>query len=329
MMTISGWCAWAGLLGICMSAMGQRPAVATSKTVAETLGYPKNSRLLVIEADDLGLAHSIDKATFEALDKGWITAAEVLVPAPWFAEVTRWAKDHPNADLGVLLDLNSDWTSCRWRPVSDHMPESGLVDNDGYLPASWRYVAQHAKMEDVEKETRAQVEQAIRSGISVSHLGDYKKTIMLTPSLFRVYWKLGQEYKLPLFLPNQQVVTRGQATADGHTYKFGGVDVDLRTLPVDRVLEMMPGIATNDWSTAYKRTLDALPVGGVYLLKVNLGFNDDELKGLSWDRADWGSQWRQNDYDVISNPEFQKFLKDKGFVLVGWKDLQKAMPEHP
>jgi len=326
--TMKVLCVWAGLLGMYVNGAAQQIAKEQPKNIAETLGYPKDSRLLVIEAEDLGLAHSIDRATFEALDKGWVTTAEVLVPAPWFGEVARWAKAHPNADLGVRLALNSDWTCCHWRPVSNLLPESGLIDNNGYLSASWHYVEHHAKAEDAEKETRAQIEQALRAGIPITHLGNYMKTITQTPPLFNVYWKLGKEYKVPISLPNQRVIAMGQASSSHSLYKFGGIDVDVRMLPVDSVLGMDPGIAKVDWLNAYEKTLDRLPAG-VYLLSVNLGYNDEELQGLSWDRTNWGAMWRQNDLDVVSNPEFQKFLKDKGFILVGWRDLQRAMPEHP
>jgi len=75
--------------------------------------YGPNARFLIIQAEDLGMAHSIDKASFEALEKGWVTSAGVLVPGPWFPEVVRWSKRHPRADIGIRLDLNSDWSSYR------------------------------------------------------------------------------------------------------------------------------------------------------------------------------------------------------------------------
>jgi len=82
----------------------------------------------------------------------------------------------------------------------------------------------------------------------------------------------------------------------------------------------MPGLAQKDWLSAYEKTLEALPPG-VYLLSVHLGYNDDELQAMTWDHPNWGAQRRQNDLDVVGSPEFQKFLKDKGFILVGWKEM--------
>ena len=87
---------------------------AKPETVAERLGYPANSRLLIIHADDFGMMHTIDRAIMEALEQHWVTSASILVPCPWFPEVVHWAKEHPNADLGVHLALNSEWVTYRW-----------------------------------------------------------------------------------------------------------------------------------------------------------------------------------------------------------------------
>jgi len=67
-----------------------------------------------------------------------------------------------------------------------------------------------------------------------------------------------------------------------------------------------------------------LPPGGVYQLIVHLAHNDAEIQGATWDHPDWGAQWRQNDFDLVKSAEFQKFLKEQGFILVSWRDLGRA-----
>jgi hypothetical protein len=308
-----------GVISPARQLLGQQRADASKP------GYPKDARVLVIQAEDLGMAHSIDKASFEALEKGWVTSAGVLVPGPWFPEVLRWSRSHPNADLGIRLDLNADWSSYRWRPVSSLQKGSGLTDPGGYLSSSSVLVAQHATPAEVEGELRAQIDMAKRAGMQITHLDDHMRTLMVTQALFQSYWKMAQEYGLPIVLTKEQVMQRGVPAAKSDVMKYGGVDVDLASVPLEREVEMMPGFTKKDWLGAYEKTLDALPPG-VYLLSVHLGYNDDELQAMTWDHPNWGAEWRQNDLDVVSSPEFRKFLKDKGFILVSWKDLQKTMP---
>src|SRR5580658_3436092 len=113
---------------------GLAAAGRPAQTVQERLGYPASVRLLVIHADDFGMAHSVNRAISEALENGWVTSASILVPCPWFPEAAIWAKDHPNADLGVHLALNSEWMDFRWGPVSSKDRVPSLHDEQGYLP---------------------------------------------------------------------------------------------------------------------------------------------------------------------------------------------------
>src|SRR5690242_2259761 len=82
---------------------------AQGKTLAERLGYPANAKLLILHGDDLGVAHSVDAASLDALDQGAISSASIMMPTPWVTEVAAYAKAHPNADLGLHLTVTSEW----------------------------------------------------------------------------------------------------------------------------------------------------------------------------------------------------------------------------
>ncbi len=146
------------------------------------------------------MAHSIDEASFEALEKGWATSAGVLAPTPWFPEVVRWSRSHPNADFGLQFDLNSEWASYRWRSVSTQSPESGLLDPAGYLPIGAQYVGQHAKPEEVATEFREQLNLASLAHISVTHLDSHGGIVFYAPWLFHEYWKVKEQAGLPAVL---------------------------------------------------------------------------------------------------------------------------------
>jgi predicted glycoside hydrolase/deacetylase ChbG (UPF0249 family) len=290
------------------------PAQTAPKTVQERLGYPASARLLIIHADDLGMNHSVNRATFEALEKGWITSASILVPCPWFPEVVRWSQQHPNADLGIHLALNSEWTDFRWGPVSGPSKVPSLMDERGYLPLDTPAVAQNAKAPDVDYELRAQIERAQQAGIRISHLDTHMAALMNTPELFGVYRKLGNEFHVPNLIERTG------------THSPQGIATPVDIL-VERVINMEPGVAEKDWIDWYKKQLAPLPPG-VYQMIVHLAYDDEEMRGATWDHPDWGAAWRQHDLELVKSPEFQKFLKDQGFVLVKWREIAKALPEH-
>ncbi|MBL7794228.1 MAG: hypothetical protein JNK77_17995 [Saprospiraceae bacterium] len=58
------FCAMAALFIACVT-----PAQAQS-TLAERLGYPADSKLLIIHADDLAVAHAENQASFKGMEKG-------------------------------------------------------------------------------------------------------------------------------------------------------------------------------------------------------------------------------------------------------------------
>jgi predicted glycoside hydrolase/deacetylase ChbG (UPF0249 family) len=295
------------LLCAAVCGMGM-PQNAPVKSVPERLGHPVNSRLLVIHADDFGMSHSVNRATEEALEKHWVTSASILVPCPWFPEVATWAKSHPDADLGIHLALTSEWTALRWGPVSPQAKGSSLLDTTGYLPLTSEQVAQHATAADVETETHAQIDKAQAAGIRLSHFDTHMGAIVTTPELTGVYIGLGRAYKLPVMLDE-----RANSVAPAGS------------VLLNQLLQMTPGTSKAQWLDAYKKILAPLPPGS-YQLIVHLAYDDEEMRGATFDHPNWGAQWRQNDFDLVGSPEFQKFLKDQNFILVGWKDLAKALP---
>lgn len=283
-------------------------------SVQEKLGYPPTARLLVIHADDFGGSHSINLAIINALEHGWVTSASILVPSPWFPEAAQWAKAHPDADLGIHLDLTSEWTTYRWGPVSPKDQVPSLLDSEGYFPLLETQVGKQAKIPEVQKELRAQIDRARAWGVHLSHLDTHMFAVAQTQQLFDTYKQLGHEYDLPVLLPR----TPPEPLPPGYV-------IPKDEALTDTVLQMTPGVPIDQWFDWYKKTLTPLKPG-VYQLIVHLAYDDAEMRGATHNHPDWGAAWRQADLDMVSSPEFQQFLKDQGFILVKWKDLTRALP---
>ena len=309
---------------VCCFAFAQNSPNAPSRTIAERLGYPANSRLLVIHADDFGMSHSVNRAIEEALENHWVTSASVMVPCSWFPEAAHWAQTHADADLGVHLTLNSDWTTYRWGPVSPQPKSSSLLDAEGYLPLTTQNVAIGAKAIDLEVEVHAQVERAQALGIHLSHIDPHMGTMTSTAEMTRIYIDSGRNYHLPVLLQKRDIGVWNDLQV-GIKTKYYGMQLPPDSVLLDAVVQIMPGVPKSKWFNAYKKILALLP-SGAYQLVVHLGYDEAEMQGATSDHPHWGSEWRQNDFDIVRSAEFQQFLKDQGFILISWKDLAKALP---
>jgi chitin disaccharide deacetylase len=282
----------------------QQPKPASRSTLAQRLGYPADSRLLIIHADDYGMMHSVNTAIQEAFEHHWISSASILVPGPWFPEVAQWAKTHPDADLGIHLARNAEWTSYRWSSVSPQPQGSRLLDADATFPSSLTKSSLTRKCPTL-KRNAPQIDKAAAAGMHISHVDDHMGTIVSSKDLFNVYIATSRTYRLPALL-----------SRDSNLY---GLSLEPGTIVVD------PGVPQSQWLDAYKKMLQPLPPG-TYQPIVHLAHNDAEMQGATLDHADCGAQWRQNELDMVRRPEFQKFIAEQHFILISWRDLAKALP---
>jgi predicted glycoside hydrolase/deacetylase ChbG (UPF0249 family) len=288
-------------------------ARAQNKTVAERLGYPPDSKLLIVHADDLAVAHSVDTASFDVLNKNAVTSASIMVPCAWLTEVASYAKDHPDADLGLHLTLTSEWKVDRWGPVSSSDKVPSLFDASGYLWPDTPAAARNLKTAEAEREIRAQIERAIALGIHLTHLDSHMGVLFSKPELFAVYVKVAHEYNLPflaLRLPN--------LPADFFS------SLSEKDVILDSVVMANPSVHSNEWRDFYVNAVKNLKPGLTEMI-VHLGHDDAELQAVTLDHPDFGSAWRQRDYDIVTSPEFKRAIEENHVILVKWKDLQKLL----
>jgi chitin disaccharide deacetylase len=288
-------------------------AQAQSKTTAERLGYPRNAKLLIIHADDLAVAHSQDQASLDALDRHAATSASIMVPCPWLTEVADYAKAHPDADLGLHLTLTSEWKTYRWGPVESKDKVPSLFDSSGYLWPETDPGKQHIKVEDAEREIRAQIEKAISMGIRPTHLDSHMGMLFERADLFAVYLKIAHEYKLPFL-----------AALGPNTPQELASQLSPKDFVLDNVVMASPDVPVSNWKNFYLDAIKNLKPGVTEFI-VHLAHDDAEMQAVTIDHPDYGAAWRQRDYEVVTSPEFKRALEENHVILIHWSDIKKLL----
>ncbi len=301
-------------------AMTMTSITATAQTTtAQQLGYGPNDKVLMIHADDIGMSHSVNVATIEALKKGIVTSGSIMVPCPWFPEIAAYFREHPELDLGLHLTLTSEWKYLRWRPVAQLDKVKGLIDEEGYMWKSERQTAAKATPQEIETELRAQIDRALAFGLKPTHLDTHMGTLYTRKDFFDVYTKLGKEYGIPVMVmrPTLQAIQYGKLSGSPI-----GEDA-LKKIEADGFAMLdyldtgVPGKNFAERKESYKKFLKNMKPG-VTMLIVHLGMNDPELKATtgSWEQ-------RYGDFLSVTDPEIEALIKELGIKLTTWRELGK------
>jgi predicted glycoside hydrolase/deacetylase ChbG (UPF0249 family) len=163
---------------------------------------------LIVRGDDIGSSHAANVACIRCYREGIVRSVEVMVSAPWFNEAAKMLKENPQLDVGVHLTLTSEWENCKWGPLTE---APSLVDPQGHFypmtsqrrdfPPHTGLLEASPKLDEVERELRAQIELAVKTLPNVSHLTCHMGTASSTPALKALVAKLAEEYHLPVTLP--------------------------------------------------------------------------------------------------------------------------------
>jgi len=288
---------------------------ASKATLAERLGYARDAKLLILHADDVGMSHSINSATFQALEAGAINSASIMIPCPWLPEVAAYARSHPNADLGLHLTLNSEWTAYRWGPVTSKDRVPSLLDKDGYFYNSTQEASARIDPREAEVELRAQIERARAVGIQPTHLDSHMGLLFQTRDLFAMFLRVARDYKLPVLLSNDLPLMGGD------TALFAGLLKPTDVL-IDHIVTIMPDVPPERWGQFYEQKIKQLQPGVTEMI-FHLGHDEDELRGAMAGFEGWGAAWRGRDTDYFMSDAFRRLLRENKVQLITWREIGK------
>jgi predicted glycoside hydrolase/deacetylase ChbG (UPF0249 family) len=219
-----------------------------------------------------------------------------MFPCPWYQETVEILKRHPQVAVGIHLTLNSEWKNYRWGPVSGREAVPTLVDGDGYFFQSAE--ALHKNNPDLgqmERELRAQIDRALRSGLKIDYVDYHMGTAVRYPEFRELTERLAREYGL------------GMSGYFGET-----MDSPQYWAPPPKKLDSLVAV------------VDRLQPG-LNVVVTHVGIDDPELGALEDMNTDQPlpemSKNRQGELDALTSKRFSAALKARSVVLLTYREL--------
>lgn len=270
------------------------------ETLAQRLGYPADARLLIMNCDDLGSSHSANIAMLDSMENGIASSATLMVPCSWAKEAVTLCG---GKDIGVHLTLTAEFPTYRWRSLTG---AASLHDEDGYFPRTTKEVWAKADLEDVDRELRAQIDQALAWGVDVTHIDSHMGTMYRDQRFLDIYLQLAIDYKLPVRMrspkresdlpfPARPVAkARGLVFPDDFDFAFPNSTFDMiyKYIP-----DMEPGVTE----------MLVHPVG-----------DTDELRAYDFEAA----RVRVDEYAAAMSPAVAALLASRGVQLISYRPLR-------
>jgi len=291
-------------------------SAAAQQSLNAKLGYPESAKLLIIHADDVGVSHSENIGTFQAIEKGVVNSGSIMMACPWVPEVATYVKENPKVDFGLHLTLTAEWKTMKWGPTAPVSKVPSIVNEMGYLYADCMEFGQHADAAEVKVELRSQIDKAIKMGIQPTHLDSHMGCLLFSSvEVFKAYLELGREYGIPV------MVSRFFLKAAPASYLEAITDQDVI---IENAITAGPKDYENALDKYYTDVLNNMDAG-VNVLLIHTAFNDAEMQSLTIHHPYWGADWRQQDYDFFTSNRCRKLIETNDIVLIQWRDIQTAM----
>ncbi len=271
----------------------------------QLLGYPPDARLLIINADDFGMCHSINEAIVLALQEGLVHSTTVMVPCPWALHAMHFLAGHPEIPFGIHLTVISDPQYYRWGPVTCWEKVPSLVDPGGYFYNfdDMPILRARAKPDELEVEFRAQIETVLAAGFNPTHLDWHALRFGDRMDIFELMVRLAMDYRLALRVIGRSSIEKlqnqGFPTLDNDFLDSYGLDPSTKSARYAQMLHELPA-GLSEWA-------------------VHPGLDDAEL--LILEPAN--QHERQTDFDFWTSQQAKNIVKEEGIILLDYRALQE------
>lgn len=261
---------------------------------------------LIVTADDVGLHRGMTDGALHAHESGIVTACSVVANGAAFHHAVERLRDYPNLSVGIHLALVEE------RPLAADV--ESLVGASGIMHGSYyefipRYFARRIRLDEVERELRAQIESVLGAGVNIQHANGHQH-LHLLPRIFTLVQRLAEEYRIP-YLRIVDERKRGRGLRETSVAVLSRLGRAARARSSVATNERTIGV-TNAGRVAAVADLISLldEVDGLTELVVHPGLGESELH----EAYDWGYAW-QAETTALCDPALREAIAARGIEL--------------
>jgi predicted glycoside hydrolase/deacetylase ChbG (UPF0249 family) len=216
----------------------------------------------------------------------------------------RWLREHPEIPFGVHLTMICEFDDYRWGPITSVGKVASLVDAAGRFVRDDQQaeVLARARLDEVEREFRAQIEAVLAARLRPSHLDFHCLADGGREDIFGLTIDLAKEYGLALRVHDR--TRAANLRSSGLPANDHGVLDSYRLDPATK-------------AARYAQLLRELP-SGLNEWAVHPGLGNDESQAL--EPETWPV--RRSDYDFLISDEARRIIAEEQIVLLDYRALQ-------
>jgi chitin disaccharide deacetylase len=280
--------------------------VAQHALSSELLGFSPEARVLIVNSDDFGMYEAVNTAVVESVEEGIAASCSLMTPCPAASQAMRLLRERPHISFGIHLTLVCDRGGQRWGPVTAKQKVSSLLDESGELftPDRTSALLARARIDEVEREFRAQIESVAREGLTPAHLDWHCLADGGRGDIFDLTVDLAREYGLAVRVwlepARRKVRPRGLPVTDHDFLDSFSLELGGKHARYAALLRDLPA-GLSEWA-------------------VHPGLGDEESQVL--DPGGW--RVRRTDYEFLTSPEARDLLRREGIVVTDYRAVQQA-----
>jgi len=288
--------------------------MAGTSRANELLGYPADARLLIVNADDIGMCHGQNLGAIRSITEGLVSSCSLMTPTPWCLHAAEFLRRHPEVSFAVHLTIVSEYRHYRWGPLAPPQEVRTLLDESGYFFGDDRFdhLLQTADIREVETEFRAQIEAVSALGIQPTHLDTHYGPHEFRQDIFDVVFGLAREYGLAMRAGSPHLVksllAQGLPAAEHGVLDSGRIPPEKKAAVLAAKLRELPA-GLSEWA-------------------LHPGIATDELRAVMTEPRVPGvtgtPEGRQSDFDAAVSEDIARIVAEESIQIIGYRELQRV-----